>query len=519
MKYLDCTLRDGGYYTNWDFHEGLVKSYLEAMERLPVEIIEVGYRCLSNSEYTGEYYHIPGYRLEQIRSLAPSKEIAIMLNEAETEIADLKTCIDPICSQVDLVRLAVKPDRFVSSLNLAREIRDRGLKVAFNLMYLSKIQLDDEFIDTLAKLDGQVDYFNLVDSYGGVFPSDIQRVLSVLRPVFGATKIGFHGHNNLEMAFANSLTAIEFGCEIVDGTVCGMGRGAGNLKTEMWMAYVASRDEVDIDFNALSNVVDIFDALRKKFEWGTRLAYMVSGLGSLPQKEVMEWVANRSYSLNSIVQALNNQKTGTVDNQRYPLFVDEGGANTALIIGGGPSVRLHISAIKEFIRKHGSDILLVHASATNAMLFQELDVMQYFCLVGNEGHRLERVLKQFDRINGKCVLPPFPRKMGTYVPERVQPFTFELSNVDFAVEYQDSHTALAIQTVLDLGCGQLWVAGYDGYSGSIAVKEQELYQENEYLFSQLKQSEAQHTPVAITPTRYRSLESKSLYGWLMEAGQ
>ncbi len=512
-KFLDCTLRDGGYYTNWDFNLDLVEVYLRAMEQLPVEILEVGYRSKPGGGYHGEYFHLPEYRLAWIRQLAPSKKIAVMLNEVDTTVEDLTTAIDPIKEHIDMVRLAVKPERFDEAVKLARAIKERGLEVAFNLMYLSALIGNADIIKKMKALDGEVDCFNLVDSYGGVYPHEVSSFVKELRPDFESTALGYHGHNNLELGFANSMAAAENGCEIIDGTITGMGRGAGNLKTELWLTWMATEKGVDVDFNALSTVTGEFETMQKQYDWGTKLAYMVSGASSLPQKDVMDWVTNRSYSLNSIVRALHNQKQGQADNQQLPVFEDHSPNSNAMIIGGGPSVAHHIDAIKQFINQQKGHICLIHASSTNAQYFQDVYVPQYYCLVGNEGHRLERSLELFERFHGKCILPPYPRKMGTYIPKPVENLAHQLKEVKFTDKFKDSHTALGLQAAIDLGVDHIWITGYDGYGGSMSHKEQDLYNENEYLFNRF--AEKSKNPVqAITPSRYDNLEPSSIYALL-----
>src|SRR5690606_31594235 len=120
--------------------------------------------------------------------------------------------------------------------------------------------------------------------------------------------LGFHGHNNLEMALINSLKALECGCKIIDATITGMGRGAGNLRTELLLTYLNSKNLINVNYGKLSGVVDAFESLKHHYKWGTNLPYMFSGAFSLPQKQVMEWVGMNRYPISNILNALNNQK-------------------------------------------------------------------------------------------------------------------------------------------------------------------------------------------------------------------
>ncbi|RYZ49136.1 MAG: hypothetical protein EOP49_17055 [Sphingobacteriales bacterium] len=223
----------------------------------------------------------------------------------------------------------------------------------------------------------------------------------------------------------------------------------------------------------------------------------------------MDWVTKRYYSLNSIVRALQNQKTGKKDNVTLEHFSEEKKYTAALIVGGGPGAVAHADALHDFINTT-KDIVVIHASSKNALSFEKVSSEQIFCLVGNEGHRMEEVFGHKQKINGRCVLPPFPRKMGTYIPASLRTSAYELNEVSFTDKYEDSHTALALQTAIELGVSVIYVTGYDGYEGqSIGKKEQELFMENEYLFRKMK--EAGRTLYSITPTTYKELEPRSVY--------
>jgi 4-hydroxy 2-oxovalerate aldolase len=349
-----------------------------------------------------------------------------------------------------------------------------------------------------------------VDSFGGVYPQDVKDTIALVRSKTNV-KLGFHGHNNLEMALANTLTAIDEGIDIVDATVTGMGRGAGNLKTELLLTVLNAKGLLDFPYNELSKTVDDFTKLQNHYGWGANLPYMVSGANSLPQKQVMEWVGKRYYSFNSIIRALNNQSQGKVDNTKLP-ELDFGKEKTyagALIVGGGPSAVSHTKAIDRFLINN-PNIIVIHASSKNALSFENVPNDQYFCLVGNEGHRLEDIF-QGSNIKGKCILPPYPREMGTYIPKSLTDKAFELESVEFTELYKDSHTALALQSILALKIEKVFITGYDGYSGDhIGEKEQELYLENQYLFSKIRDN-FEIQLMSLTPTKYTNLKGDSVY--------
>ena len=508
MQILDCTLRDGGYYTNWDFKGEIVETYLKGMNELPIDYLELGYRNNSEKEYLGKFGYSPVYLLKQIRQQS-NKKLALMLNEKSTKVEDLGHLTTPIKELVDMIRLAVAPKNLLRAIELARAVKAQGFEVGFNIMYMSKWDQYEGFYEQLVELNGVADILNMVDSFGGIMPNEVAAIIKRLRGIVDC-KIGFHGHNNLEMALANTLTAIESGVDSVDATILGMGRGAGNLNMELLLTYL-NKDGLDVDFNALSDVITAFQPLFEQYRWGTQLPYMISGANSLPQKEVMALVTNRVYSFDSIVRGVQNKKDKVEDNAKYPILNEEK-YEDVIIIGGGNSPVEHLEGISNFIRSK-KNIALVFATARHAGKFLSINVPQYYCLLGREAKRL-RLNVSADQFKAKCVLPPYPRKLGTDVPTYAAKATYELPKIDFTAEYQDSCTTLAIQTALNICKGNIYIVGYDGYPGSVlSEKEVALSNENMALLQDYEKFTGKKMK-SLTPSLYPELEVESIYQFI-----
>jgi len=510
MKLLDCTIRDGGYYTNWDFSDQMVSTYIKTFNELPIDYLEVGYRSKPQQGYLGKYFYCPTYVLKELKANT-NKKLVIILNEKDVKAEDAEELLVPIRDYVSMVRMAIDPKNFRRALVLATEVKRLGFEMAFNVMYMSTWKEEKDFLELIPEVDKIADYFYMVDSFGGVYPDDVREIMALLRSKT-QVKLGFHGHNNLEMALANTLVAIEEGIDIVDATVTGMGRGAGNLKTELLLTVLQSQNKLNFDYNPLTKVVDDFTKLQNAYDWGPNLPYMVSGANSLPQKQVMEWVSKRYYSFNSIIRALNNQSQGRVDNQALSkLEKQEINPPKALIVGGGPSIKEFSKAIELYLQQN-PNILVIHASSKNALSFLNIPNQQVFCLVGNEGHRLEEIFGE-QPIKGKCILPPYPRKMGTFIPKALFDNAYELTEVNFTDKYKDAHTAIALQTALEYGVKEIELVGYDGYHGHISKQEQDLFIENEYMF---ESANSKIKLKALTPTYYSQMEHQSIFALIHE---
>lgn len=506
MKILDCTLRDGGYYTQWDFADSVVDTYIHSTNLLPIDYLEVGYRHLPQKQYMGQYAYLPIDTLKRLRQLS-TKKLAVMLDEKSTNLSSLEHSLSPIQGMVDMVRLAIAPTNLARAVPLAERIRKMGFEVGMNVMYMSKWLDKPDFLKSLNMVNDVANIFCMVDSFGGVLPNDFRRIVTAVKRHV-TCPIGFHGHNNLHIALANALSAIEEGVEFIDSTICGMGRGAGNLETELLLT-VLNQQGLDVDFNILGKVVETFHEMQKQYEWGTNLPYMISGANSIPQKEVMDWFCNRAYSFNSIIQALNNKRQPAKSDVHYPLLPEQE-RDKVLIIGGGITVVQSQKAILKYLSQN-PDIVVIFATARHAgLLMNKLQNESFFCLSGDEAERLKAQLNGIP-LPGTCILPPPPRPIEPDLDGFDKDKTFELPGITITDKYQHSCTVLALQLAKELKAKHIQFVGYDGYSGHVLTqKENILTSENHYIFS--KFIEQEKTPIyTLTPSSYTDLTPESVY--------
>ncbi|MCA6073427.1 aldolase catalytic domain-containing protein [Fulvivirga sedimenti] len=509
MKLLDCTLRDGGYYTNWDFDQELVDQYILAMNDLPVDYIEVGYRSKPMKNYLGEYFYCPLYLLRRIREKS-TKKLTIILNEKDVRAEDVPGLLGPLDGLIDLIRIAVDPKNIGRAIQLAEAIKSAGFPVAFNVMYMSSWKDTPEFIEELVNMDGLATYFYMVDSYGGVYPKDVAETIALVRSKTHVP-LGFHGHNNLELGLINTLTALEHGVEIVDATITGMGRGAGNLKTELLLTALSAQEKVSVNYNSLSKAVEPFAKMQKDYEWGTNLPYMVSGANSLPQKDVMSWMGKNRYGLDTIVNALHNQKNNISDNVKLPELDVTGGTSKVLIVGGGTSVQNNHEGLIQLISEN-DDIAVIFSSSRNFSLLSDHSKRSYLCLIGNEGNKLLDRSADLKNYEGTFIFPPYPREMGTIIPEEVKDRSYELRRIGITDKYFDSPLAVSLQLADDLGASEIFLIGFDGYGSGTNPVQFALAKENQYILDFCRTMGKSVS--ALAPTAYSNLPVRSLYALL-----
>ena len=502
--FLDCTLRDGGYYSNWDFSPKVLINYFKAMDSLPIDFIEIGYRNIKHERYHGEFFYTPINTINKIKKIT-TKPLVIILNEKDLTIDQIKALIEPCIGKIRMIRLAVDPDNLDQAKLKASVIKSMGFEVALNIMYLSHWINDFKFHKKLKKIEEFTDYLYLVDSFGAVFPTELKMSIRTIKKLTNV-KLGFHGHNNLELAFANTIISIEEGIDIVDATIMGMGRGSGNLKTELLLSIMSKKR--DINFDILSKTLEDFQKLKNHYKWETSLPYMIAGIHGIPQKKIMEWITTKFYNLSSVVKALNKNIFSNSSNT-FPSFEFKGKADHTIIIGGGLSVLNHLEAIKNFI-KHMDDIVLIFSSARHLKYFNEFENKMFICLIGNEDKRFEENKENLYSSNLKIVIPPSPREMGTYVPLGWDNSTMELNEIILTKDKIISHCSISLEIANQIGKGKNYLIGFDGYdSNSFSEKQNSVFIENQKVFDAAQENKINLT--SLFPTKYSIKTINSIY--------
>ena len=237
MNFLDCTLRDGGYYNNWDFDPAKAKKLIDSLNQSGVNIIEIGYKTpVPQNEYFGLFRYCNEDFLSFLNK-DDSADYAFMIdvkqfikgNEIDTEALDEQ--IKPSeKSFFKWCRLASHYNTIEYIPAFTRYFKEIGYRVTFNLMGGSLLSYEQIKQGLIKAEEGKVDVFYLADSFGSFYPEDVRKLMNFFKEHYGG-KIGCHMHENQGMAYPNSMVALEEGADFIDGTLSGMGRGAGNLQT------------------------------------------------------------------------------------------------------------------------------------------------------------------------------------------------------------------------------------------------------------------------------------------------
>ncbi len=388
FKILDCTLRDGGYYNSWDFSNHITSEYLNSMRALDVDIIEIGLRQKQKDTYYGANAFSSDSYLSTL-DLTGCFKLSVLINESELNASslddDLRALFPVSCTNtpISLVRIATKMDSLDNALKIASWLKSKGFDVAVNIMQVSL--LSDEQVDSIcSKISStSIDILYLADSLGSLLPihanSLFKRFINLV-----SIPIGFHAHDNLSLAFANFLIAIECGVEYIDATLTGMGRGPGNLRTEDVLTFVEQSSHGRyLKSQILTKVIDdIFLPLKSKHRWGTNRLYFQSALDNIHPSYVQDLQKDSRFpseDVNSSLYLLSQNPRKSSYNPSFLDSISNAPAETTqpirnlkdtqlrnsvfTILGPGQSLLDNHWAIELFLEKNDHVVIAVNSSA------------------------------------------------------------------------------------------------------------------------------------------------------------
>jgi len=254
FKILDCTLRDGSYVNNFKFSAKETYDIVQELDSSGVEMIEVGHGIglgTSLSNYTKAIASDEEYMKMASKAIKKSKWGIFCI----PGIANLSDIEKAAKYNIDFIRIGIEPIKFNDSIKYIKKVKELGITVCINFMKSYTVS-SKEFAQYVKKANILgVDYVYIVDSAGGILPDTLKDYIHEIKKLNINQKLGFHGHNNLGLAVANSLIAIENGIEIIDVSLMGMGRGAGNTYFEQFVSVLLkSNYKINLDPIKLSKI-------------------------------------------------------------------------------------------------------------------------------------------------------------------------------------------------------------------------------------------------------------------------
>ena len=533
LKILDCTLRDGGYYNNWDFSRELIEEYFKAMVAAKVEYVELGFRFLKKDIYLGPCAYTTSSFLETL-SIPKKLKIGIMINAKDIVSNNLsKNEIDKIFfnfpkkNKISFVRFACHLNEIKKMIPICNQLNKKNIITAINLMQISEIP--DKQIEDITKVASRskLDVFYFADSLGNLEPKNIMDISNVIKKNW-KKDIGFHAHDNMGRALINGVTAFNNGVKWIDSTVTGMGRGAGNIKTEFALLQFSKYLKKNSDISLLLKVIENrFDPMKQKYHWGTNPYYYLAGQHKIHPTFIQSMLSELKLEPLEMLSAIDNLKSevgknfnsnlievgkklyeGKTSGDWSPFNLIKG--RDVLIICPGPSSMKHSEAIENFIKQKKPFVIALNVQKH---INEKLINLRVSC----QTLRIMTDVGIFKKITQPLVLPfdrlPAQQKKNFKKLKKLKIFNYGLEvkpgKFNFGKDSSIAPNSLTIAYALNIAnsgrAKKIYVSGLDGFPLE-DPRRREMDETLAVYLSLKNKSEL----ISITPTRYK-IKSSSVY--------
>lgn len=541
LKVLDCTLRDGGYYTDWDFEESMVKETIAALEASGIDIVEIGYKSKEINKFYGLYKYCTEELLEFLHDYS-KLEFAFMIDVKEFIKSDnsidyvkLKNTIpNKSNSLFHWCRVASYYSTIKQSVEIVSLLRGLGYKIGFNLMgisLLTKEELNDALI---CVNDMEIEVFYFADSFGSFLPNDIEELITNIRKFYRGS-LGIHTHDNQGLAFANTLVAIDQGVEFVDATITGMGRGAGNLKLEQLLSalYFKKGLKQYNPFSLLDIIEKHFIPLQKEYQWDWDFSYMLSGLENIHPSYCQKLKSTKQYTISQVANIINEIPTeyrkkysknqlNIAINQVINKHFDDGKdkkieldifkttkIDEIIIVGAGSTIKKYNKAIRKFISQRNICVYECNDSKELYGIKRSIFVLNWVRLkeiILNKNYSyVDEIVTGVNEISSK------------YYISNLKYYPFIISNesdsniIDGKISLPAFNVGMfAINIALLNNPKKIYLVGFDGYSDN-REEHREMYNFLSFIDKRCHESEIEL--YSLTPTQY-DIEVLSIFSLL-----
>lgn len=294
IKVLDATIRDGGLCNNFEFTDEFVTELYKTNVKSGIDYMEFGYKASKNLFKTSDFGKWKFCDEEDIRKIVGDNisdmKIAVM---ADVGRCDYKTDFLPKSeSVIDMVRVACYIHQIPAAVEMVDYLHNLGYETSCNIMAISQANLNQvqDALDMIC--ESMVDVIYLVDSYGSLYPENAAELAKTYLAAAEAVgkKVGFHAHNNQNLAFANTIETLSYGVSYLDSTAMGMGRGAGNCATELLLGFL--KNPKYTLYSLLEFIEKYMIPLKESgVVWGYDLQYLFTGQLNRHPREAMTFTA------------------------------------------------------------------------------------------------------------------------------------------------------------------------------------------------------------------------------------
>lgn len=483
IKLLDCTLRDGAYIVDSKFGDAAIRGIIEKLQEAKIDIIECGWLKDKNHESGSSFFHVPADILPYLNNKKPGCEFVAMI---DWDRYNLDSLPENDGKTIDAIRVVFPHAHYIEGIEVGKKIIQKGYKLylqAANTLAYS----DKELADLAAVVnESGAKSLSVVDTFGAMYEDDLERIVNIFNDKLDSDiALGFHSHNNQQLAFSNVIHFIKTLNSrnrdiVVDSSLCGMGRGAGNATTELVANYVNKKYDSHYDLNVIMDLIDIYmKSFEEKFSWGYTTEYCIAGIYCCHVNNIAYLTNNHRTSakdMKNIIESLNPDdrlkydydllETKYIENQSRKINDTEdfnelsnclSGKKIVLIAPGKSSVK-EKEKIISFIKQNEN----ISVIAVNALLNEYEGIYNYLFLTNYARYEYAQNSKANIFNNTKKILLSSVKKEALDDEYIV---SFERA-VKRGWDHFDNAAICCLRLMEKLGVKEIFIAGFDGFKGS-----------------------------------------------------
>ena len=498
IKLLDCTMRDGGYNNDWEFGHDILVNLFERSTSSGVDFIEVGFLDDRRTFDINRSIMPDTSSVEKIWGNLDrmNTKVVAMIDYGTCDISQIQLAKD---SFLDGIRVIFKMEIMYEALDYCQKLQDLGYLVfaqgvSFTTYTDEKL---NEIINIVNKL--KLYAFSIVDTYGLMDIDLLNHYYEYMDEHLDKDiSIGFHAHNNFQLAFANCMELVRKHGEnprelLLDGSIYGMGKGAGNAPLELLISFMNENHETNYDINQILEAIDVnvLD-LYKQLHWGYSFKTFISASNDCHPNYVSYLLDKKSLSVKSINEILKKIEKGSqkllydkklieelyIDYQKnsfndvsdYTNLKNVIGGKKVLLIGPGKSIMSAKEIIEHFITTENPVVISIN-------FIPEMIDVDYLFLTNSKRYVQQSIAitKASDKI--KIIAT-------SNVTKATGEFDLNLDYetlIDRDAIFIDNSFIMALKVMMKTGVKDIALIGFDGYSLS---KESDYFSSKmEYEFS------------------------------------
>jgi 4-hydroxy 2-oxovalerate aldolase len=493
LTILDCTLRDGGYYNDWDFTPELVQEYVKEICLAGIDKVELGLRNFSSRGFKGAFFYTTDEFIDTL-GLPATTDFGVMV-DAKTILSSELTINEAVSilfkdsqsSQISLVRIACHFSDVLKTYPIVSCLKNLGYQVGLNLMQIS-LQDQISVVKTVKEIESWVglDVLYFADSLGNMTPDSVEEVVKSIKSVWTGD-VGFHSHDNMGNALANSKRAAKLGVSWIDSTIQGMGRGAGNLATEILLADLPEDYSVHYDQGAVYRLsIDVFSKLKDSYRWGHNFAYHIGAKNNIHPTYIQSILTDPHFGEKDLVQIIERlsvlANSSSYDQSRLEKLTSSSTPNQqvetvaldlhhafhgrkVLVIASGECLSRYEVGVKLFIEKHKP--IVVSINIVEGLLKEYVDyvVTSHNSKFFSQEHKLSN-------LTAPIILPVarlLPNEIASLVGCNLINYNIEINPHNFSASEDGCIVNYDLTFAYLLGMftyaqpSDLYLVGFDGY--------------------------------------------------------